>query len=49
MRSLGEVGAMPVLKDASKAHVSSLEAEKVPSAGRAGNVTERAQGSSHKA
>lgn len=46
MRSLGEVGAMPVLKDASRP-VSSLEAEKVPSApGRTNNVTSRAQGSS---
>ena len=32
LRSLGEVGAMQVLRDASKAHVSSPEAEKVPGA-----------------
>ena len=38
MRSLGEVGAMPVLKDASKAHVSSPEAEKGPSAPGRGRV-----------
>ena len=38
MRSPGEVGAMPVLKDASKAHVSSPEAEKVPSAPGRGRV-----------
>ena len=38
MGSLGEVGATPVLRDASKAHVSSPEAEKVPSAPGRGRV-----------